>query len=74
MMQHMRDRLKFNEGLEIGLEKGIEMVIEMACNLNMPEEEIVNQLMEKFELTREKAMEYMKATKVQRYTLEIVGF
>ena len=61
MMQHMRDQLKYQEGIEQGREEGrIVGSIEMARELNVPEEVLVEQLMKKFELSKEKALEYIQ--------------
>ena len=65
MMQHMRDQLKYQEGIEQGIEQGREEgrivgSIEMARELNVPEDVLVEQLMKKFELSKEKVVEYIQ--------------
>ena len=67
MMQHMRDQLKYQEGIEQGRIVGS---IEMARELNVPEEVLLEQLMKKFELSKEKALEYIESKSLESKSLE----
>lgn len=47
------------EGIEKGVEKGIRALIETCKKFGIPQNKILEECMEKYELTREKAQEYM---------------
>ena len=48
------------QGLEQGLEQGIQKSVEMAREFGIAEEELMVQLIQKFKLSKEKALEYLK--------------
>lgn len=49
-----------NDGMEKGIEKGIKEFIELCQEINDSEEKVTARLVEKFELSEEKANEYIK--------------
>ena len=49
-----------NKGMEIGHEKGIQAVIETCMELNVSKENTLEKLVIKFDLTKDKAQDYME--------------
>lgn len=51
-----------NEGLEQGLEQGFYGTISILRSMNVPEEQIIEKIMDTFKLTRDDAVRYMSAS------------
>ena len=48
------------KGIEKGIEKGIRGAIDICRKLNLPEEEILRQIMQQYELSEDTAREYLQ--------------
>ena len=58
--QELYDEGLREDGREQGLEQGIQKSVEMAREFGIEEEELMVQLIQKFKLSKEKALEYLK--------------
>ncbi len=56
----MRDQENQEKGKEIGMEKGIYEVISLGREIGMSDHDISRRLQERFQLSKERAEEYMK--------------
>ena len=48
------------KGMEKGIEKGIRGAIDICRKLNLPEKEILRQIMQQYELSEDTAREYLQ--------------
>ena len=55
----MRDQENIEKGIKKGIKSGIRGTVSVMRKYNIPEEEIVQEIQEEYDLTREEAEEYL---------------